>query len=47
MVGFGTFQVVSKRARRGVNPQTRDIINIPAKKVPKSVAVKNLKERVK
>ncbi len=47
LVGFGTFQVVSKRARRGVNPQTRDSINIPAKKVPKFVAGKNLKERVK
>ncbi len=34
LVGFGTFQVMKKKARRGVNPQTRATIQIPAKKVP-------------
>ncbi len=47
LVGFGTFRVVNKKARRGVNPQTREAINIPTKKVPKFVAGKSLKERVK
>lgn len=47
LVGFGTFQVVNKKARRGVNPQTRETIQIAAKRVPKFVAGKSLKERVK
>jgi len=47
LVGFGTFQVRERKARRGVNPQTRKAINIPAKKVPKFVAGKSLKEAVK
>ena len=47
LVGFGTFRVRSRKARRGVNPQTRESINIPAKKVPKFVPGKNLKNKVK
>jgi len=47
LVGFGTFQVMERRARRGVNPQTRGIIQILAKKVPKFVAGKSLREKVK
>ena len=35
LVGFGTFQVMERKARRGMNPQTREAINILAKKVPK------------
>jgi DNA-binding protein HU-beta len=35
LVGFGTFQVMQRKARRGVNPQTRKTIQIPAKKVAK------------
>ena len=46
LVGFGTFQVMERRARRGVNPQTREIIQILAKKVPKFVAGKSLKENM-
>jgi len=46
LVGFATFQVMERKARRGVNPQTREAINIPAKKVPKFKAGKNLKEAV-
>ena len=46
LVGFGTFQIVNRKARRGVNPQTRETIQIPAKKRPKFVAGKTLKERV-
>ncbi len=47
LVGFGTFKVRERKARRGVNPQTGKIIQIPAKKVPKFVPGKNLKERVR
>jgi DNA-binding protein HU-beta len=46
LVGFGTFQVASRKARKGVNPQTRKTIQIPAKKVPKLVPGKTLKEKV-
>ena len=46
LVGFGTFRVRSRKARRGVNPQTRESIQIPAKKVPKFSAGKILREKV-
>jgi len=46
LVGFGTFQVMERKARKGVNPQTRESIQIPAKKVPKFVAGKGLREAV-
>ena len=47
LVGFGTFQVMERKARRGVNPQTRKAIQIPAKKVPKFRPGKALREKVK
>ncbi len=47
LVGFGTFQVRERKARTGVNPQTRKTIQIPAKKIPKFVAGKSLREKVK
>ena len=47
LVGFGTFRVRSRKARRGVNPQTRESIQIPAKKVPKFTAGKALREKVR
>ena len=47
LVGFGTFQVRERKARKGVNPQTREAINIPAKKVPKFTAGKALREAVR
>jgi len=47
LVGFGTFQVVKRKARRGVNPQTRGTIQIPAKKIPKFRPGKSLREKVK
>jgi len=46
LVGFGTFQVMERKARKGVNPQTRKAIQIPAKKVPKFVPGKALREKV-
>ena len=47
LVGFGAFRVRSRKARRGVNPQTRQSIQIPAKKVPKFTSGKGLREKVK
>jgi DNA-binding protein HU-beta len=35
LVGFGTFQVQQRKATTGVNPRTKQKINIPAKKVAK------------
>ncbi|MDR0572916.1 MAG: HU family DNA-binding protein [Tannerella sp.] len=35
LLGFGSFQVVEKAARKGVNPKTKTPINIPARKVVK------------
>jgi len=47
LVGFGTFQVMERKARRGVNPQTGEEIQIPAKKVPRFRAGKDFREKVK
>ena len=47
LVGFGTFKVVKKSARKGRNPKTGKEINIPARKSPKFVAGKALKDAVK
>jgi len=47
LVGFGTFQVTERKARRGRNPQTRESIQIPAKKVPKFKPGKSLREKIK
>lgn len=35
LVGFGTFKLVSRAARKGFNPQTKEAVKIPASKVPK------------
>lgn len=35
LLGFGTFQMVEKPARTGVNPRTKEKIEIPARKVVK------------
>jgi len=47
LVGFGTFSVGNRAARKGRNPQTGKEITIPAAKVPRFKAGKNLKEKVK
>jgi len=47
LVGFGTFKVAERKARKGRNPQTEEEIDIAANKVPKFVAGKALKEAVK
>ena len=35
LIGFGTFSVTTRKARKGRNPRTGKEIKIPAKKVPK------------
>lgn len=35
LVGFGSFMTVERKARKGHNPKTKQVINIPAKKVIK------------
>jgi DNA-binding protein HU-beta len=35
ILGFGTFSVIKKSARKGVNPKTRESIIIPAHKAVK------------
>jgi DNA-binding protein HU-beta len=45
--GFGTFRVVKRAAREGVNPRTGEKIQIGASIKPKFRAAKALKEAVK
>jgi DNA-binding protein HU-beta len=45
--GLGTFAVADRKARNGVNPQTRAKIKIPATKAPVFRAAKALKDAVK
>jgi DNA-binding protein HU-beta len=46
LVGFGTFSVSKRKAREGRNPKTGETIKIPAKKVVKFKAGKELAEKV-
>jgi nucleoid DNA-binding protein len=46
LIGFGTFKVAQRNARKGRNPQTGAEIKISAKKVPKFVPGKALKDAV-
>ncbi len=48
LVGFGSFGVTKRAARKGRNPQNpKQVINIPAKKVVKFRAGSELKNSVK
>ena len=47
LIGFGTFKVAHRKARRGRNPRTGAVINIGAKRVPRFVPGKALKDAVK
>ena len=47
LVGFGTFEVRERAARKGVNPATGEPIDIPAAKVPAFKAGKALRDAVK
>jgi DNA-binding protein HU-beta len=46
LVGFGTFEVRERSARKGRNPQTGEEIDIPAASVPAFKAGKALRESI-
>lgn len=47
LTGFGTFRISKRAERAGINPQTKEKIQIPAMSIPKFTAGKALKEAVK
>lgn len=44
LVGFGTFEVRDRKARKGHNPLTREPLDIPESKAPVFKAGKGLKD---
>lgn len=44
LVGFGTFEVKARAARTGINPQTKEPVEIKASKVPAFKPGKALKD---
>lgn len=46
LVGFGTFEVRERAAREGINPRTKEKIEIAATKVPSFKAGRALKDAV-
>ena len=46
LIGFGTFSVKTRAARTGLNPRTKETIEIPESKVPAFKAGKALKDAV-
>jgi DNA-binding protein HU-beta len=46
LVGFGTFEVKATAAKTGINPETKEKIQIPAKKAVKFSVGKALKDKV-
>lgn len=47
LVGFGTFTVARRRARRGRNPQTGTPITIPARRVVRFTTGKSLRMEIR
>ena len=47
LVGFGTFSLTKRKARKGRNPQTGEAIKIKASKAPKFTPGKAFKDAVK
>ncbi len=47
LIGFGSFGVAQRKARKGINPKTKQPLQIKARKVPVFKAGKKLKEAVK
>ena len=47
ITGFGAFKVSQRAARNGVNPQTKQVIKIPAMKSPVFRAGKTFKESIR
>ena len=46
LVGFGTFEVKTRGARMGINPRTKEKMQIAASKLPSFKAGKALKDSV-
>ena len=46
LVGFGSFEIRKRAARKGRNPQTKEEIKIPASKAPAFKAGKALKDLI-
>ncbi len=46
LVGFGTFNVVKRNARRGRNPKTGEAIKIPAKNITRFKIGSKLRETI-
>ena len=42
LIGFGTFEKAVRAARQGINPATKETINIPEKKIVKFKASSNI-----
>lgn len=47
LLGFGSFSTTEKAARKGVNPKTKEVIDIPARKVVKFKAGAELTDKIK
>ncbi len=47
ITGFGSFWTSKRPARKGINPATKERINLPAVNVPRFKAGKNLREVVR
>ena len=47
ITGFGKFYVQKREARQGINPQTKEKMDIAASKVPKFTAGNALKDAIK
>ena len=47
LLGFGSFSTTEKAARKGVNPKTKELIDIPARKVVKFKAGAELTDKIK
>lgn len=47
LTGFGSFWISRRPARKGINPATKERIDLPAVSVPRFKPGKNLRETVK
>jgi DNA-binding protein HU-beta len=47
IVDLGSFGIIKRKARKGVNPRTNKPLNIPETTVPKFTASKALKDAIK
>ncbi len=45
-VGFGTFEVRDRKAKEAINPATKKMVKVPARKAPAFKAGKALKDAV-